>query len=225
MAMDFDDIWLGRILSHSTHLHHVSRTSFCMKTESLAEFQSFICHHVSIWHWIWFTGCHMLACTLLAYLTLLSQYIPKQNISNLRQLWKITILACTFCLSVVLGNISLRYIPVSFNQVSRRKVELLACVPQLCVVSGAFSISYTEYDLYELIWTHTMLIVVHDAWTALASSFMSGTITVSWQPTSSELVNNQYLSATYIILFITVQITIYGDFLSVMTPSFTVLPP
>jgi drug/metabolite transporter (DMT)-like permease len=33
-----------------------------------------------------------------------------------QQFWKISLLALIFCLTVVLGNVSLKFIPVSFNQ-------------------------------------------------------------------------------------------------------------
>lgn len=60
----------------------------------------------------------MVACAALAYLVSVVGMVPKQEINSMKQFWKVAILACTFCLSVVLGNVSLRYIPVSFNQVS-----------------------------------------------------------------------------------------------------------
>ncbi len=44
---------------------------------------------------------------------------------RLNMLCQVTVLALVFCLSVVLGNISLKYIPVSFNQV-RGSCEMLS---------------------------------------------------------------------------------------------------
>lgn len=38
------------------------------------------------------------------------------QLGSRKQLRKIMLLGCVFCVSVVLGNVSLRYIPVSFNQ-------------------------------------------------------------------------------------------------------------
>lgn len=42
--------------------------------------------------------------------------VPMQVVKSGVQLRNITILSLVFCLSVVGGNVSLRYLPVSFNQ-------------------------------------------------------------------------------------------------------------
>ncbi|GFS33293.1 nucleotide-sugar transporter family protein [Actinidia rufa] len=42
--------------------------------------------------------------------------VPPQNILSRRQFFKILALSAIFCFSVVCGNTSLRYLPVSFNQ-------------------------------------------------------------------------------------------------------------
>nr|AFK46393.1 unknown [Lotus japonicus] len=62
--------------------------------------------------------CHMTACSLLSYichrvdegLCLCRPFDPGFNF------FKISALSLIFCVSVVFGNISLRYLPVSFNQ-------------------------------------------------------------------------------------------------------------
>lgn len=59
----------------------------------------------------------MIACTLLSGALAATHLVPVQHITSARQFGKVAVLALVFCLSVVLGNISLRYIPVSFNQV------------------------------------------------------------------------------------------------------------
>ena len=59
----------------------------------------------------------MLACASMGYVVFLLNVVPRQYIQSRWQLLKITILASVFCTSVVLGNVSLRFIPVSFNQV------------------------------------------------------------------------------------------------------------
>ena len=59
----------------------------------------------------------MLACASMGYVVFLLNIVPRQYIQSRWQLLKITILASAFCTSVVLGNVSLRFIPVSFNQV------------------------------------------------------------------------------------------------------------
>ena len=59
---------------------------------------------------------HMISCSVMSYAVSLMGVVPKQSIKTRRQFVKICFLACVFCGSVVAGNISLRYIPVSFNQ-------------------------------------------------------------------------------------------------------------
>ncbi|GLT37558.1 hypothetical protein SLA2020_118690 [Shorea laevis] len=63
------------------------------------------------------TMCHMLACSLLSYAAIAwAKVVPMQSIGSKKQFVKITGLSLVFCFSVVLGNVSLRYLPVSFNQ-------------------------------------------------------------------------------------------------------------
>ncbi|XP_042481517.1 UDP-URONIC ACID TRANSPORTER 1-like [Macadamia integrifolia] len=66
---------------------------------------------------IFLTMCHMSACALLSYISIgLFKVVPLQRIKSRTQFFKITTLSVVFCGSVVGGNISLRYLPVSFNQ-------------------------------------------------------------------------------------------------------------
>ena len=66
---------------------------------------------------IFLTMCHMTACSLLSYVAIAwMKMVPMQTIRSWVQLWKISALSFVFCISVVFGNISLRYLPVSFNQ-------------------------------------------------------------------------------------------------------------
>lgn len=59
----------------------------------------------------------MVACTILGGLCSLLRLVPHQRLQSNWQLMKVTVLACVFCASVALGNVSLKYIPVSFSQV------------------------------------------------------------------------------------------------------------
>ena len=61
------------------------------------------------------TTLHMLACTLFSAAAG-TWCIPRQQVQSQQQLAKIATLALLFISSVVMGNVSLRYIPVSFNQ-------------------------------------------------------------------------------------------------------------
>ncbi|XP_076900735.1 putative sugar phosphate/phosphate translocator At3g11320 [Bidens hawaiensis] len=66
---------------------------------------------------IFLTMCHMTACALLSYIAIAwLRMVPMQTIRSRVQFFKISALSFIFCASVVSGNISLRYLPVSFNQ-------------------------------------------------------------------------------------------------------------
>ncbi|KAM7260212.1 hypothetical protein ACFE04_015953 [Oxalis oulophora] len=66
---------------------------------------------------IFLTLCHMLACSLFSYIAISwLKVVPMQTIRSKKQFFKISALGLIFCFSVVGGNISLRYLPVSFNQ-------------------------------------------------------------------------------------------------------------
>lgn len=61
--------------------------------------------------------CHMSACSILSYVSIVFlKIVPLQMIKSRSQLVKIATLSVVFCGSVVGGNISLRYLAVSFNQ-------------------------------------------------------------------------------------------------------------
>ncbi|XP_076882389.1 putative sugar phosphate/phosphate translocator At3g11320 [Bidens hawaiensis] len=66
---------------------------------------------------IFLTMCHMSSCALLSYIAIAwMKMVPVQTIRSRVQLVKISALSLIFCVSVVSGNVSLRYLPVSFNQ-------------------------------------------------------------------------------------------------------------
>ncbi|CAL9096542.1 unnamed protein product, partial [Musa textilis] len=68
-------------------------------------------------HPIFLTMCHMAACSLLSYVAVAwLKLVPVQAIRSRLQFLKIAALSLVFCGSVVSGNVSLRYLPVSFNQ-------------------------------------------------------------------------------------------------------------
>lgn len=59
----------------------------------------------------------MTACALLSYIGIAwLKMVPMQTIRSRVQFMKISALSAIFCASVVSGNVSLRYLPVSFNQ-------------------------------------------------------------------------------------------------------------
>ncbi|KAH7677826.1 UAA transporter protein [Dioscorea alata] len=66
---------------------------------------------------IFLTMCHMTACSLLSYASVAwLKVVPLQMVRSRVQLLKIAALSLVFCFSVVGGNISLKFLPVSFNQ-------------------------------------------------------------------------------------------------------------
>ncbi|XP_010907994.1 probable sugar phosphate/phosphate translocator At3g11320 isoform X2 [Elaeis guineensis] len=66
---------------------------------------------------IFLTMCHMTSCSLLSYVAIAwLKLVPMQTVRSRLQFWKIAALSLVFCGSVVSGNVSLRYLPVSFNQ-------------------------------------------------------------------------------------------------------------
>jgi len=65
------------------------------------------------------TACHMTACTLLSALVHHHRSSSRRGSSSSRsraQLARVAVLGAVFCASVVAGNVSLRHLPVSFNQ-------------------------------------------------------------------------------------------------------------
>jgi drug/metabolite transporter (DMT)-like permease len=65
---------------------------------------------------VFLTLCHMLACATLGYVLSLGDWTPIKPLRSKRQLGKVCALSALFCTTIVLGNLSLKYIPVSFNQ-------------------------------------------------------------------------------------------------------------
>jgi len=65
---------------------------------------------------VFLTLCHMLACATLGYVLSLGELTPIRPLRSRRQLGKVCGLSALFCTTIVLGNLSLKYIPVSFNQ-------------------------------------------------------------------------------------------------------------
>lgn len=66
---------------------------------------------------VFLTMCHMTACAVLSYVSIVFlKVVPFHRIKSRSQFLRISTLSVVFCGSVVGGNISLRYLPVSFNQ-------------------------------------------------------------------------------------------------------------
>lgn len=65
---------------------------------------------------VFLTLCHMVACSIMAYAASAAKIFTLQQVQSRKQLGKIVLLAIVFCGSLVLGNASLRFLPVSFTQ-------------------------------------------------------------------------------------------------------------
>lgn len=66
---------------------------------------------------VFLTLCHMLACSALSYVVAASGLVKVQAVKwTQQQFLKVSLLALIFCLTVVLGNVSLKFLPVSFTQ-------------------------------------------------------------------------------------------------------------
>jgi len=89
------------------------------------------------------TLCHMLACSVMSYGLAISNTVTLQPVKSKKQFYKIATLALIFCVAVVLGNVSLNYIPVSFNQ------AIGATTPAFTAVLSAVMLGHRESkDVY-----------------------------------------------------------------------------
>lgn len=65
---------------------------------------------------VFLTMCHMVACSAMGSLATSIGIVAPQPLRSNEQFRKVAALATVFCLSVVLGNVGLRFIPLSFSQ-------------------------------------------------------------------------------------------------------------
>lgn len=65
---------------------------------------------------VFLTACHMSACVVIGLMVSATGMMTVASIKSRKQLTKVVVLAAIFCGTIVLGNASLKYIPVSFNQ-------------------------------------------------------------------------------------------------------------
>ncbi|XP_022882228.1 probable sugar phosphate/phosphate translocator At1g12500 [Olea europaea var. sylvestris] len=71
---------------------------------------------IASWYPIFLTMLHMSCATYSLLAIKWLEIVPFQQIHSRKQFFKIFALSVIFCFSVVCGNTSLRYLPVSFNQ-------------------------------------------------------------------------------------------------------------
>ncbi|KAG1663112.1 hypothetical protein FOA52_010515 [Chlamydomonas sp. UWO 241] len=65
---------------------------------------------------VFLTLCHMVACVMMSAGVAVTGWMPLQPLRSRMQFMKIASLSAVFCFSIVLGNASLRFLPVSFTQ-------------------------------------------------------------------------------------------------------------
>lgn len=65
---------------------------------------------------VFLTLCHMIACALMGATLSMVGFTPMKRLQSKAQLAKVFMLSIIFCATIVLGNMSLKYIPISFNQ-------------------------------------------------------------------------------------------------------------
>ena len=86
---------------------------------------------------VFLTICHMAACTVLGQLSVSCGLVKSQNIMVSRhRVLRIGLLSAVFCLSVVAGNLSLKYIPVSFNQAIGATTPLFTAILSFFVLGA-----------------------------------------------------------------------------------------
>jgi len=92
---------------------------------------------LSLWGFkypIFLTMLHMLSCLILSVVIRLTGLVPRQHIRSRRHLFKVFVLSIVFVVSVVGGNISLRFIPVSFNQAIGATTPFFTALLSLCIL-------------------------------------------------------------------------------------------
>lgn len=65
---------------------------------------------------VFLTLCHMVACVGMGLVISASGWMPLKPLKSRIQFGKVFFLSVIFCGTIVLGNASLKYLPVSFNQ-------------------------------------------------------------------------------------------------------------
>jgi drug/metabolite transporter (DMT)-like permease len=85
---------------------------------------------------VFLTLCHMLACCALGGSLAAAEVMPLKRLKSSRQFHKICVLSTLFCLTIVLGNVSLKYLPVSFNQALGATTPLFTAVFALTLQGG-----------------------------------------------------------------------------------------
>jgi hypothetical protein len=65
---------------------------------------------------VFLTLCHMMACAILCISLSALGITPTKRLRSTAQFIRVAVLASIFCTTVVLGNVSLKFIPISFNQ-------------------------------------------------------------------------------------------------------------
>jgi solute carrier family 35 protein E3 len=87
------------------------------------------------------TTIHMIVCFIGSFIALRTMSLPQfpfKKISNEVYLWKVLPLSILFCLNIILGNISLRFVPVSFMQTVKSSVPAFSVALQVLFMGKEF---------------------------------------------------------------------------------------
>jgi drug/metabolite transporter (DMT)-like permease len=100
---------------------------------------------LSLWGFkypIFLTMLHMVSCLILSVVIRISGIAPRQHIRSRRHLFKVSILSIVFVISVVCGNISLRFIPVSFNQAIGATTPFFTALVIMIIHNNIFRLTF-----------------------------------------------------------------------------------
>ena len=92
---------------------------------------------LSVWGFkfpLFLTLCHMAMCSILSFLVRTLGIVPKQHLVSGKHLVKVGVLAAVFVVSVVGGNVSLQFIPVSFNQAIGSSTPFFTAWLSMCIL-------------------------------------------------------------------------------------------
>lgn len=84
---------------------------------------------------IFLTLLHMLTCAACANITVASGVMKRQDVKSASHMRRIALLSVVFIGSVVLGNVSLRFLPVSFNQAIGATTPFFTAILSFVVLS------------------------------------------------------------------------------------------
>ncbi|EGC35066.1 hypothetical protein DICPUDRAFT_92094 [Dictyostelium purpureum] len=125
---------------NTTHLAGASLSLWFVLNISTLILNKYIYSSLYFYYPITLTAIHMLLCWVGSVFVLkVYKLIPLIQISWSSQFFNILILSILFCSNIVFGNVSLRWVPVSFMQTVKSSVPLFTVILQTLFFSKRFS--------------------------------------------------------------------------------------